>query len=180
MTLTAESWQNEIAVSLGQALQGGPQPDAVTQQMMAALASALPTYWAMNADRSTVRLQWLWTKRQCCLLLMGQLRNKTDSMIGRQLRLSYSQKFRNLKDIYTLIDKEITAEETRARARAGGGGLTAPILATAPVMANGYRHVPAAGEPTLPAPSGPGDPNWPGYGGFLPGYGNGAVPQPGD
>jgi hypothetical protein len=180
VTLTAADWQNEIAVSLGLALQGGPQPDAVTQQMMAALTSALPTYWAMNADRGPVRLQWLWTKRQCCLLLMGQLRNKTDSMIGRQLRLSYSQKFRNLKDIYTLLDKEITAETTRVRAGAGGGGLTAPILATSPVQANGYRHVPAPGEPVLPTPSGPGDPNWPGYAG-LPGRGDGgAVPQPGD
>jgi hypothetical protein len=158
--LTQQDYLDEIAVSLGAALAGGPVPDDFTAQLMAALAARLAALWAMNAFRvgnQSAPITVLYTKRMGLLELMGQMRQYADATAGRGvLRLQYSQLFRNLKDLYTLIDKELHDELTWARAnrRVASGRLLARYPSDARVPA----HVPGPGEPVRQHPW-RGDPN---------------------
>jgi hypothetical protein len=158
--LTQQDYLDEIAVSLGAALTGGPVPDDFTAQLMAALAARLPALWAMNAFRvgnQSAPITVLYTKRMGLLELMGQMRQYADATAGRGvLRLQYSQLFKNLQSLYQLIDKELHDELTWARAnrRVASGRLLARYPSDARVPA----HVPGPGEPVRRHPW-RGDPN---------------------
>jgi hypothetical protein len=168
VALTESDWISHANLRLGQALQNGPIPDSVTVQMMQGLAAELAFLWASHADKPMPRLRFLHTVRDGVSVLMGQLRGKSDGMIGRQLRLMYSQKFRNLKDLWDRLTKEL-AEEYKA-ANATGTPAVGRIAARTPRD----RHF---GDPVVrvsggvnvtrlpPARVGYADPNNPAWGG---------------
>jgi hypothetical protein len=182
MTLTAQDWQNRVLWETGQALPGGPAADANTTQAMGALAAKVDTLWQMaqvQVPAGNVYLTFLYTKLAAVDVLLGELRSRVDATLGRVFRISDSQRFKQLLEL-----RKATAEAVKAwevQSRANRRPLTAPILATAPYQAGGYRHVPAEGEPVNPGGGGPGDPNSRRYGGWPVGPCDGtAVPQPGD
>ena len=174
MALAATDYQAQILYELGLPLVGGPLPDTLTQQMMTALQQQMPTIWAISgvwAQRVytpfVATTQFLIAKKRACACLMGQMRMRKDQMVGRVLRVSWSQVFRALYQIYQLTEAELKKELDDA----GNSGLTTvtgPILQTSPLMpANQYPHVPGPLEPQTPAPA-VADPNNPYYtGGFA-------------
>jgi hypothetical protein len=166
VTLTADNWTARVMWEVGQALPGGPSPaDPVTTQALAALQAQVDVLWEMAGAVSPphVYVRFLYCKLSAIDTLLGELRLKTDAMLGSRggLRVSGSQRFGNLFKLRKEVTAEITAWLVRLRAR--GTPLTAPILARAPVDPAGLVHVPAAGEPVNPAAVGPGNPNWEGY-----------------
>jgi hypothetical protein len=107
VALAAQDWQTRVAYELGLPLPGGPAPaDPVTGQALQALSNYLPTLWEMAQPlvppipaQGSVYLVYLYTKLFGCDVLLGALRNKTDSMLGRALRVSGSQRFKQLEQI---------------------------------------------------------------------------------
>jgi hypothetical protein len=177
MALSANDLEQQVLLSVGLPLAGGPLPDTLTQQMMSALQAQMPTIWQIAGMRAAsvatgyqAVLQMIYARKECLWILMGQLRGRKDQMVGRVLRVSWSQVFRNVYQMYRETETEL--KETLTLALTSGGGMvSAPILQRAPLMpGRQLPHVPAAGEPVPPPPCGP-DPNSPRYtGGFRPHY----------
>jgi hypothetical protein len=96
-------------------------------------------------------------------MLLAQLSTKVDGMLGRVLRLSESQKFKNLFQLRDALLKEIAALEARTRYTAP---MSAAMVQTAPVMVG--QVAPAPLSPTQPVPpdsGGASDANDPAYSG---------------
>lgn len=160
--ITEQGEQDQIAFELGLPLIGGPASDALTTQMMQALRGRLAYMWARRQNKAfAAGLQYLYVKRDCADLLLGQLRMKKDAMLGRVLRLTLSQLFKNME----AIRKDIQAELERVEAQAIGGQrpVTAPLIHTAPIMVGEIPPPLAPGQPSIPLTYP--DPNDPAYGG---------------
>jgi hypothetical protein len=167
VALTVQDWQNRVFYEVSGPLPLGPSGEPVRAQLLAALQAELPTLWEMaslDASMATtggawfLRLQFLYAKLAACDVLLGQLSSKVDSMLGRVLRRSYSQAFKQLKQLRDDAQKAITTLE--GRVRLGRGAVSAAILQTAPVM-TGVRVpavTPPASQPSI-QPDGFPDPN---------------------
>lgn len=158
MALTAQDWMNRACYSVGLPLPGGPAPaDNTTAQALQAVSNFVPTLWEMAAGlvppipaQGSVYLQY-----QYCLLgvidiLLGELRNKTDSMLGRALRVSGSQRFKQLLELRKGTVEQIKSWITLlSGTRLPAFGL---LVHKAPIVA--WERPPALG-PGQPAPPPP-------------------------
>jgi hypothetical protein len=119
-------------------------------QTLTAYAGA---FWNIRSDKAAIRpgLQFQYTLRDCCDVLIGQVWNQISTAAG-DLRVELREKIRNLQQIRENAQAEIVALEDRARAnRAPAVGV---ITATEPV----------APGPNVEVPNGPySDPGDPAY-----------------
>src|SRR5947209_16270926 len=119
--MTDNDWINQVALESGLPLAGGPLPDTLTQQMMSSLQAQMPTIWAIAGAWSArvpagyqVTIRFLIAKQRAVAVLMGQLRGRKDQMVGRVLRVQWSQVFRALKEIYQLTSADLKVEWAQA------------------------------------------------------------------
>jgi hypothetical protein len=169
--LTQDSWLKRLFYDLSGALPGGPPGDAKREQLLQALREQLPGLWDMAAVDAGpflgtgwfAGLKYKYAKLAGLNMLLAQLSTKVDGMLGRVLRLSESQKFKNLFQLRDALLKEIAALEARTRYTAP---MSAAMVQTAPVMVG--QVAPAPLSPTQPVPpdsGGASDANDPAYSG---------------
>lgn len=137
MAVSDAELQNQVLYEAGLPLVGGPLPDTFTQQMMAALEAQMPSLWNISglwAARVSTSyqqsIQFLVAKKRAIYVLLGQMRNKKDQMVGRSLRVSWSQVFKALTDIAKLADDDLVNELKAAGNTAGGGATTASLASS--------------------------------------------------
>jgi hypothetical protein len=140
VTLLAQQWQDQVYYEVAGTLPGGPAQDPRLQSLLDAFRSQIPVLWEMAAIWAAkaggtgwyALLRYLYTKRLAVKTLLGQQFPHVDSMLGRVLRLSSSQAFKQLKLLLDDVTKEI--QETEKQVRTGRSPASAAILQTAPVM----------------------------------------------
>jgi hypothetical protein len=165
VALTAQDWIQRVAYELGAALPGGPAADPATAQAMSALTAYLPTLWEMAAGlvppipaQGSVYLQYLYTLLAVIDILLGELRNKTDSMLGRALRVSGSQRFKQLLELRKATVEQVKSWiQTLSGTRLPAFGL---LVHKAPQVVWEKAPTPGPGQPVAPPPWLP-DPNSP-------------------
>jgi hypothetical protein len=173
MTLLAQQWQDQVYYEVAGTLPGGPAQDPRLQSLLDAFRSQVPVLWEMAAIWAAkasgtglyAQLRYLHTKRLAVKTLLGQQFPHVDAMLGRVLRLSYSQAFKQLKLLLDDVTKEI--QETEKQLRAGRSPVSAAILQTAPVMTGVIVPVLVLpdSQPILVPNSfpDPNDPRWQGF-----------------
>jgi hypothetical protein len=166
VALTAQDWQARVVYSVGLPLPGGPAPaDSTTAQALQAVSNFVPTLWEMAAGlvppipaQGSVYLQYLYTLLAVIDILLGELRNKTDSMLGRALRVSGSQRFKQLLEL-----RKATAQAVKewitllSGTRLPAFGL---LVHKAPQVVWEKQPTPGPGQPVAP-PTWLPDPNSP-------------------
>jgi hypothetical protein len=165
--LTQQSWQDQVMAEVGLPPAGAPAQDAMTQQLVDAIAAIMPGIydlagvWAARfpaAYRPTVA--FLVAKKRALNVILAQLRAKTDVSLGR-LKLSLAERFKQTLQLAQENDKELAELVTRAAAaRNSAAPVLAQLLATAPVEVNPYVPPAGPGQPVRPAALLP-DPNAP-------------------
>lgn len=173
MSLTVQQWQDQVFQEVAGTIPGGPDPEPRLKQLLDAFRFQVPVLWEMAAVWAAkasgtglyALLRYLHTKRLAVKTLLGQQFPHVDSMLGRVLRLSYSQAFKQLKLLLDDVTKEI--QETEKQLRAGRSPVSAAILQTAPVMTGVIVPVlvPPDSQPVL-VPDTFSDPNDPRFQGF--------------
>jgi hypothetical protein len=166
VALTQKDWTDRVAYSVGLPLPGGPAPaDNTTAQALQAVSNFVPTLWEMAAGlvppipaQGSVYLQYLYTLLAVIDILLGELRNKTDSMLGRALRISGSQRFKQLLELRKATVEQVKSWiQTLSGTRLPAFGL---LVHKAPVVAWEKPPTPGPGQPLAPPPWLP-DPNSP-------------------
>lgn len=104
-----------LALEVGAGIEGDDEIDRLINDKV---TPNLPTIWAMWADKALIfpRLQYLYAKRQCIEILMGQLRDYTDASLGTNLNLRQGAYFGNLTMLHQQVEIQIAALERQALA----------------------------------------------------------------
>jgi hypothetical protein len=172
MALTLRDWQDIVFWEVSGRLPGGPESaDQQRLLLTQSLREQLPLLWQAAAVKAApfagtgwfIGLNYLYCRRAAVVVMLGQLSHKVDGMLGRVLRLSESQKFKNMQSLLAETDKEI--QETLAKTRYAAP-MSAAMIQTAPVMVG--QVAPAPLSPTQPLPPDSGgtpDANDPAYAG---------------
>ena len=98
------------------------------------LTAYVGAFWNLRSDKAAIwpGLQFAYTLRDCCDVLIGQVWNQITTASG-DLRVELREKIRNLQLIRGNAQAEIAVLENRARAnRAPAVGLIAAIKPVAP------------------------------------------------
>jgi hypothetical protein len=180
VALTEQDWVYRVTAELGLPLTGAPAPvNDQTAQALQALSNYVPTLWAMSAaNANNVFLRYLYTKLAAIDVLLGALRDKTDAMLGRALRVSGSQRFKQLLELRKATADEVAKWGTFvASIRSPAFGLLAH---KAPLVAWETPPAPGPGQPVPPPPWLPDPNNWQRYDaeGVAPAYPPLAPPTP--
>jgi hypothetical protein len=107
--------------------------DPVEQAAYDRLTPNIDKLWNAWADKALVfpRLQYLYCKRQCLIVLVGQLRDLVQVSIGG-FSSGQQQKLANLNEIIKRTDEEI--KDLEAKAQASRPVVVAPMTNTSPRM----------------------------------------------
>jgi hypothetical protein len=110
---TPNEWQQLILLEVGAGLEG---EDPAERQLLDKVTPNINTIWACHADKAYVapKLQYLYTKRHCIEIIMGQLRDLVQSNVGGY-NSQQQQKLANLKILRDNTQQEIVEEEKRAQ-----------------------------------------------------------------
>lgn len=148
---SAADYQASILDEVGAGLEG--LPDSVLAAVLDKVSPYIQRYWEMYASYALVypRLQYLYTKRHCCNVLIGQVRDLLQVSIG-SASVNQGAITQNLQKIYDNTNAEIKAFEDQAK----GSRVPAYGLINNPVVMDGcgkiYRtdQKPCCGSGRLP------------------------------
>lgn len=126
---TAQDWQSLLLLEVGASLEGD---DAIDKILNDKVTPNLPTIWAMWQDKALVfpRLQYLYVKRHCLQIIMGQLRDFVDTSLGTNLLLKQSSYMNNLHMMHDMVSQDIA--NTELMARRGRPSVIGELLKTSP------------------------------------------------
>jgi hypothetical protein len=126
---SAQDWMQSILREVGAGLEG--LPDEVLSAVLDKITPYLSTYWEMYASYALVfpRLQYLYTKRHCLNILLGQVRDLIQVSIG-SAEISQTQLSDNLHKIYQNTNAEIQHLESLSVSSRGPaqGAINNPVV----------------------------------------------------
>jgi hypothetical protein len=148
-----EDWKAVLLREVGAGLDG--MPDDALSAVLDKVSPYIDVYWEMNSRYAVVYpgLQYLYTKKQCLEILMGQVRDLTQINIGA-LGVSQQQLLDNLGKLYGNVVNSIKDAEEKAR------GSRAPAIGSInnPVVMDPRGRIYRTDERWAPLPQRPPSP----------------------
>ncbi len=142
MGLSYESQKAIIFAQVGQGLEGDDPIDQLIIDKIAPLYDDIWSRWEWK--NFYPGLQALYVKRDCIEVLMGQMRDLTDTKLGPNLTNNQSAIFANLTVLLTKTQSEITNWEYKARDSRG------PSVGTLSKQSMGPDRAPWQADPASP------------------------------
>ncbi len=138
--LTPTDWQNLLLLEVGAGIDGKSD---VEKRILDKLTPNLNVIWIAWADKAFVhpRMQYLYAKRQCLDILIGQFRDLVSTTIGG-FNANQQQRLQNMQEMRKTVDADITKLETQSQGSRSPAVGT--INQTSPVMAELGRPDPNA------------------------------------
>ncbi len=142
MGLTVDQQRALIFAKVGQGLEGD---DAIDQMLIDKVAPLFEIIWGKWEWKNFYpELQALYVERECLEVLMGQMRDLTDTKLGTNLTSNQSAIFENLTKLYSLCQSKITNFEYKARDSRG------PSVGQLTKQSMGSRRAPWQADPASP------------------------------